>query len=447
MTDSSTSVKKSTRPFHVMAKPAGAACNLRCDYCFYLEKDLLYPDRAGIIMDEAVLDAYVRQVVESQSHLPEINFAWQGGEPTLAGLSFFQRAFALQEQYAEGKKVFNALQTNGILLDEDWAGFLKEHEVLVGLSLDGPERFHNACRKNVQGEPSFKEVMGALKILHDHEVDFNLLACVNRYTAAAPEEVYPFLRAHGVGFIQFIPVVERRVSEPQAGELSLIAPDDDRAAEVTEWSVPQGSYGSFLVSVFDQWVRRDVGRTFVQLFDITLESWLGADPSLCFFRECCGDALILERNGDLYSCDHFVYPQHRLGNILEEDLRVLSSSVQQQAFGDGKRDNLPGQCLSCPMLKLCRGECPKHRFMKDENGEEGLNYLCEDYRRYFSHTAPFMQFMAQELQHHRPPANVMAWIAGREEGVQSGRGRPNDPCPCGSGRKFKKCCGFSGKRS
>lgn len=441
MAEESKTLAQKSRPFHVMVKPAGAACNLRCDYCFYLEKDLLYPDRAGIIMEDGVLDAYVRQVVESQAHLPEINFAWQGGEPTLAGLEFFQRAITLQKQYAEGKSVYNALQTNGILLDEKWAMFLKEHEVLVGLSLDGPERFHNACRKNAQGQPSFKEVMAALQVLHDHEVDFNLLACVNRYTAAAPEEVYPFLRAHSAGFIQFIPVVERRINEPRAGELSLIAPDDEREGAVTEWSVPQGSYGRFLNAVFDQWVRRDVGTTFVQLFDITLESWLGVDPSLCFFRERCGDALILERNGDLYSCDHFVYPQHRLGNILEENLTVLSTSEQQQAFGDAKRDALPGQCQRCPMLTLCRGECPKHRFMKDENGEAGLNYLCEDYRRYFSHTAPFMQFMVEELRNHRPPANVMAWIASREQSQAVGRPRPNDPCPCGSGRKFKKCCG------
>lgn len=431
-----------------MAKPAGAACNLSCDYCFYLEKDLLYPERQGIIMSDAVLEAYVRQVVASQAHLPEINFAWQGGEPTLAGMEFFKKAFAWQEQYAEGKTVFNALQTNGILLDEDWAAFLREQDVLVGLSLDGPERFHNACRKNRQGQPTFKEVMHALEMLHDFEVDFNLLACVNRYTAAAPEEVYPFLRAHCGGFIQFIPVVERRLEAATEGELTLVAPDDEREAPVTEWSVPQGSYGSFMVSVFDQWIRRDVASIFVQLFDITLESWTGRDPSLCFFKECCGDALILERNGDLYSCDHFVYPQHRLGNILEGDLTELSTSAQQQAFGDAKRDSLPGQCRRCPALQLCRGECPKHRFMKDENGEPGLNYLCEDYRHYFSHTAPYMRFMVQELHNNRPPANVMAWIAEQEgggRGQRPGIARPNDPCPCGSGRKFKKCCGGPGR--
>lgn len=428
--------------FHVMAKPSGAACNLRCTYCFYLEKELLYPDRGSIIMDDRVLDAYVRQTIEAQAHLPVVDFAWQGGEPTLAGLDFFRKAFALQQQYAEGKEVYNSLQTNGILLDEEWADFLKEHEVLVGLSLDGPERFHNRCRQDVRGMPTFRQVMQALEVLHRKEVDFNLLACVNRYTSAAPEEVYPFLRAHGAGFIQFIPVVERRLAETVPGVLTLPAPDDPREAAVTEWSVLPHDYGRFLVSVFNQWVCRDVGSTFVQLFDVTLEAWMGMDPSLCFFKERCGDALILERNGDLYSCDHFVYPEHRLGNILETPMTQLAGSEQQRAFGDAKRDRLPGQCRSCPVLHLCRGECPKHRFLTDSQGEAGLNYLCEAYINFFAHTGPFMRFMAEEIRNQRPPAGVMAWIQAQQmESAGKRSPAPNDPCPCGSGRKFKKCCG------
>ncbi|OQB38334.1 MAG: Anaerobic sulfatase-maturating enzyme [Candidatus Hydrogenedentes bacterium ADurb.Bin179] len=432
--------------FHVMAKPVGPSCNLRCAYCFYHEKYKLYPDRTERTMSDAVLEAYIRQNIEAQQRLPEINFAWQGGEPTLAGLDFFRKATALQQQCAAGKPVHNALQTNGILIDDAWAAFLAEHKFLVGLSLDGPERFHDTYRRDMGGRPTFKRVMASMETLKRHGVDFNILACVNRETAAAPEDVYRFLRAHGSGFIQFIPIVERSLPAAGEEELTLVSPDDSAGALITEWSVRPRDYGRFLEKVFDLWVREDVGKIFVQLFDTALEAWMGYEPSLCFFRDCCGDAMVLEYNGDLYSCDHFVYPEHLLGNLLETPLANLARFPQQRAFGEAKRDRLPRQCRECPVLFVCHGECPKHRFMKTADGEPGLNYLCEAYRHFFTCVDPYMRFMANELRHQRPPANVMEWVRRQTvEAAKKAGDAPNDPCPCGSGKKFKKCCGAAGK--
>jgi len=428
--------------YHVMAKPAGPSCNLRCAYCFYLEKYKLYPDRKEPIMSEATLEAYIRQYIEGLSHLPEIHFAWQGGEPTLAGLDFFRKAVALQQQYGGGRVIHNALQTNGILIDDAWSAFLAEHNFLIGLSLDGPERFHDAFRLDAAGRGSFKRVMAALETMKRHNVEFNILACVNRQTAEAPEEVYRFLRAHGSGFIQFIPIVERSIAADDPNALTLVKPDGDIEATVTPWSVMPLQYGKFLAGVFDLWVRHDVGTVFVQLFDTALEAWMGYEPSLCFFRETCGDAMVLESNGDLYSCDHFVYPEHRLGNLHEQPLSTMARSEEQRAFGDAKRDRLPTYCNSCQFHFACRGECPKHRFTVTQDGDPGLNYLCEGYRYFFRHIDPYMQFMANELRHRRPPANVMGWVRQQESGApESAKPDPNRPCPCGSGRKYKKCCG------
>lgn len=430
-----------------MAKPVGPSCNLQCTYCFYLEKQTLYPNRVEKVMPEATLEAYIRQYTEAQQHLPEIHFAWQGGEPTLAGLEFFRKAISLQHHYACGKPVNNSLQTNGILLDDAWAEFFAEHRFLIGLSLDGPERFHDAYRRDRGGYPTFKKVMKSVALLKHYQVDFNILACVNRITAAHPDEIYPFLRAHGSGFIQFIPIVERRSRTTPPDGLTLVAPEDTREADVTEWSVSPRDYGNFLCEVFDLWVTRDVGKVFVQLFDVSLEAWMGFEPSLCFFRSCCGDALILEYNGDLYSCDHFVYPAYRLGNIHETPLRALARSQAQRRFGESKRDNLPTQCQQCPVLFACRGECPKHRFLVTSQGERGINYFCEAYKRFFNHIDPYMKFMANELRHQRPPANVMNWAKAHSLGVANTpnmlpKVMPNDLCPCGSGRKYKKCCGM-----
>lgn len=431
------------RGFHVMAKPAGPSCNLRCAYCFYLEKDVLYPGPVRHFMSDETLEQYIRQYIASQSHLPEISFAWQGGEPTLCGLDFFKKAVALQQQHNHGKIIHNAIQTNGILIDDAWAGFLAEHRFLVGLSLDGPERFHDAYRRDAADRPTFKRVMEALEILKKHKVEFNILACVNRETAEAPEEVYRFLSAYGDGFIQFVPIVERSATTPQSHGLTL-APPDAADAAVTPWSVRPQQYGRFLEGVFDVWVRRDVGKVYVQLFDNLLEAWTGYEPSLCYFQECCGNAMILEFNGDVYACDHFVYPEYRLGNLHDTPLDKLADLPAQRAFSTAKRDRLPACCRACPVLFACRGECPKHRFLTSPEGEPGLNYLCEGYRYFLNHVDPYMRFMANELRHRRPPANVMAWT--REDGATTpattGRAiSPNAMCPCGSGRKYKKCCG------
>ncbi|MBP7869146.1 MAG: anaerobic sulfatase maturase [Candidatus Hydrogenedentes bacterium] len=434
------------RAFHVMAKPVGSACNLRCAYCFYFEKYKLYPDRTERVMSDAVLESYVRQNIEAQHRLPEINFAWQGGEPTLAGLDFFRKAVAMQEQCAAGKPVHNSFQTNGILLDDAWAAFFAEKKFLIGLSLDGPERFHDAFRRDAGGGPTFRRVMTSMETLKRHGVDFNILACVNRETAKAPEEVYRFLRAHGSGFIQFVPIVERSVEPAGEDALTLVAPDDPADARVTEWSVRPRDYGFFLETIFRLWAREDVGKIFVQLFDTALEAWMGYEPSLCYFRSCCGDAMILEQNGDLYSCDHFVYPEHRLGNLLGTPLTGMAASPQQRAFGEAKRDRLPRQCRECPVLFVCHGECPKHRFMKTGDGEPGLNYLCEAYTHFYTFVDPYMRFMANELRHQRPPANIMEWV--RRQAVEAAKKagtKSNDPCPCGSGKKFKICCGATGK--
>ncbi len=427
--------------YHVMAKPVGPACNMRCLYCFYLEKYKLYPDRTERVMSDDTLEAYIRQYIEGLSHQPEIHFAWQGGEPTMAGLEFFRKAVALQQQYAGGRTIHNALQTNGILIDDAWAAFLAEHRFLVGLSLDGPERFHDAFRHDAGGNPTFKRVMTTLERLKTHEVDFNILACVNRQTADAPEEVYRFLRAHGSGFIQFIPIVERSAETDDPNELTLVKPGDDVDATVTPWSVRPEQYGRFLAAIFDLWVRQDVGTQFIQFFDTALEAWMGYEPSLCFFRSCCGDAMVLEYNGDLYSCDHFVYPENRLGNMLETPLADMARSPEQQAFGAAKRDTLPPYCRECPYHFACKGECPKHRFLSTPDGDPGLNYLCAGYRHFFEHVNPYMRFMANELRNRRPPANVMEWVRKQQDGKTADTPEPNAPCPCGSGRKYKKCCG------
>jgi len=424
-----------------MTKPIGPICNMNCTYCFYLEKDQLYPDIPKWAMPEDVLDSYVRQYIEAQD-VPEVAFAWQGGEPTLLGVDFFRKAVAFQQQYANGKHITNAFQTNGLLLDDEWCAFFAEHEFLVGLSMDGPENIHNRYRVDKAGKPTFARIMQGMECLKKHGVEFNTLTCVQRHNAYRPLEVYRFFKEVGSGFMQFIPIVERRIEQPRPDGLTLVQPADGPEAAVTEWSVPPLQYGKFLSAIFDEWVRNDVGQIFVQIFDISLQAWLGMPPGLCVFSEVCGNGMALEHNGDLYSCDHFVYPENHLGNLMEQPLAELAHSDQQRRFGEDKRDGLPRYCRECPVHFICHGECPKHRFLKTPDGEPGLNYLCEGYRYFFQHIDPFMRFMAKELQAERPPANVMAYARQLDEGgAGRERPRPNDPCPCGSGRKFKKCCG------
>lgn len=434
--------------FHIMAKPVGPACNLNCAYCFYLEKEHLYPAASESgkhalserwAMPPKVLESFIRQMIAAH-RTPEVTFAWQGGEPTLLGVDFFRRVAALQRQYANGKKINNAFQTNGILLDDEWGAFLAENGFLIGLSIDGPEQLHDRYRVDKGGHPTFERVMRGMGVLKKHGVEFNTLTCVQRHNSRHPHEVYRFLRAEGSGFLQFIPIVERAADAPGEDGLTLVTPD--REAAVTRWSVEPAAYGRFLIAIFDEWVRSDVGRTFVQIFDIALEAWMGMNPSLCVFRDTCGGGLALEHNGDLYSCDHYVYPGYRLGNIMETPLTGMVGSAFQRKFGEDKRDTLPRCCRECPVHFICHGECPKHRFLTTPDGEPGLNYLCAGYKDFFTHIDPYMRFMAAELRAGRAPANVMGYVRTQELEA-SGRREPgpNDLCVCGSGRKYKKCCG------
>jgi len=426
--------------FHVMAKPNGPICNLDCKYCFYLEKESLYPNGSDWRMSDEVLENYIRQYIESQD-VPIVTFSWQGGEPTLLGVDFFRKALTLQHKYANGKHVENALQTNGVLLDDAWGEFLKEGSFLVGLSIDGPRGMHDHYRVNKVGQPTFDKVMQGLECLKRHSVDFNTLTVVQRHNSYHPLEVYRFLKEVGSGFMQFIPIVERVAEAPSPYGLVLISPSV-KSGGVSPWSVEPIQYGRFLSAIFDEWVRNDVGKQFVQTFDVALESWLGIPQSLCVFGETCGTALAVEHNGDVYSCDHYVYPENKLGNMTRRRLRELVDSGRQQRFGQEKRDALPRYCHSCDVRFACNGECPKHRFLRTPDGEEGLNYLCQGYKLFFRHIDLYMKFMAHELQQRRAPANVMAWIRHEERGalseVRQGR---NETCACGSGRKYKRCCG------
>ena len=425
---------------HVMAKPIGPICNLDCKYCFYLEKETLYPNVAKWAMPADVLESYIRQYIEAHD-TPVVSFAWQGGEPTLLGVDYFRNIVRLQAEYAGGKQIENAFQTNGVLLDETWAAFIKENRFLVGVSIDGPRALHDAYRVDKGGQPTFDRVMRGIEILKRYGVEFNTLTTVHRGNADAPLEVYRFLREHGSGFIQFIPIVERIASQITSDGLQLIAPSFDGAAKVAPWSVEPEQFGRFLCTIFDEWVRRDVGKVFVQLFDVCLEIWTGRAASLCVFRRQCGSALAIEHCGDVYSCDHFVYPENRLGNIMESPLASLVNSPQQQAFGQAKETTLPRYCRECDVRFACNGECPKHRFMSTPDGEPGLNYLCGGYKRFFRHVDVYMRFMAAELAAHRPPANVMHWVAQSQARTAMQKAGRNDRCPCGSGSKFKHCCG------
>jgi uncharacterized protein len=423
-----------------MVKPSGPICNLDCAYCFYLEKERLYPATPSFAMDDDVLESFIRQYIESQPGTT-VSFAWQGGEPTLRGVAFFERVIALQRRFANGRTIENALQTNGVLLDDRWGRFLKANAFLVGVSIDGPADLHDRFRRDRGGGPTFGAVMRGIEVLKSHGVEFNTLTVVHRESARRPLEVYRFLKEVGSGFVQFIPVVERVADAPTEDGLTLIAPEAKARARVSEWSVTAEDYGAFLCAIFDEWVRRDVGRVYVQQFDVALESWCGMEASLCVFRETCGTALALEHNGDVYSCDHFVYPEHRLGNLRVIPLAELAASPRQAAFGEAKRDRLPAECRRCDVRFACHGECPKHRFALSHDGSRDLNYLCAAYKRFFHHIDPWMRYMANELAQGRPPANVMAWTRQHDMDAAARAAGRNDPCPCGSGRKFKHCCG------
>lgn len=437
--------------FHIMTKPIGPICNLDCRYCFYLEKENYYTSDRKLhpswAMAPETLERYIQQYIEAQpGH--EVQFAWQGGEPTLLGVTYFENVVRLQAKYANGRQIQNAFQTNGTLLDDAWGRFLADNQFLVGVSIDGPADLHDAYRVDKQQRPTFDRVLKGISVLRNHKVDFNTLTVVNRKNSQQPERVYQFLKEIGSGYIQFIPLVERNlpdISRTIDGliQLHLAKPahaDDVDSAPVTDWSVRSIDYGRFLCTVFDEWVRTDVGKVFVQHFDVALGNWYGAPGALCVFSETCGKALAMEHNGDVYSCDHYVYPEYRLGNINETSLTELVSSTEQQTFGNAKRDSLPTQCIECDVRFACHGECPKHRFTRTSTGEFGLNYLCAGYKMFFQHIDEPMKIMCQLLSQQQPPSMVMDWARRQKTVTYPVIGR-NDPCPCGSGRKAKRCCG------
>ncbi|MCX6971878.1 MAG: anaerobic sulfatase-maturation protein [Verrucomicrobia bacterium] len=403
------------KAFHVMTKPMGPICNLDCSYCFYLEKENLYPAGHNFKMTDEVLESYIRQYIDGQD-APVVTFAWQGGEPTLLGVKFFRKVVELQVRYANGKVIHNALQTNGTLLTDEWCVFFRENNFLIGLSIDGPARLHNACRVDKKGGSTYDEVLAGLRLLKKHGVEFNTLTVVNRKNVRHALDVYCFLRDIGSGFIQFIPLVERLPDkEAKALGLDLALPprqgqDEEISRRVTEWTVPLKEYGEFLCTVFDEWVQRDVGRVFVQIFDVALGNWSGQGGGLCVFNPTCGTALAMEHNGDVYSCDHYVYPQYHLGNIMNSSLGDMVGSIFQGQFGHAKSDRLPNHCRECDVRFACHGECPKHRFIRTPDGEPGLNYLCVAYKQFFRHVDPYMKEMAALLRAGRAPAEIMSLV-------------------------------------
>ncbi len=395
--------------FHVMVKPTGPLCNLDCEYCYYLEKENLYGNKTDWGMKHDVLEKFIKEYINTQA-VPVISFTWQGGEPTLLGLDFFEEAVNLQKKYANGKRIINSFQTNGLLIDDKWCRFFKDNNFLIGLSVDGPQKVHDRYRVLKGGKPTFEKVMKGLDLLKHYAVEFNTLTCVTKYSSHRAVEVYNFLKNTGSRYMQFIPIVERRATIQGDYPVSLVAQDYKDAALVTKWSVEPLQYGRFLWNIFQEWVRNDVGAVFVNLFDVALEAWTGRNPNLCVFREKCGQGLVMEHNGDLYSCDHYVYPEHKLGNIMEDSMKEMVDSDKQIKFGADKYDRLPKYCLDCEYRFACNGECPKHRSKKTPSGEEGLNYLCEGYKFFFRNIDPYMRFMAGELENERPPMNVMEWV-------------------------------------
>jgi uncharacterized protein len=396
-------------PFHIMAKPHGPICNLDCTYCYYLEKENLYAAKGrDYRMSDTVLESYIRQYIQSQP-AQHVSFAWQGGEPTLLGVPFFERVLELQKKYAGDKLVDNAFQTNGTLLDDAWGEFLARNKFLIGLSIDGPAEIHDAYRVDKGGQPTFTRVMRGLDILKKHGVEFNTLTVINRKNSYHAQKVYRFLKEIGSKYLQFIPIVEQVAAQPDPNGLVLLKPYARQQTTVSEWSVEPLQFGKFLSAVFDEWVLGDVGHVFVQIFDVALESWSGLPQTLCVFAPQCGKALAVEHNGDLYSCDHFVYPENKLGNIMERAMSGLVKSPQQTRFGNAKETALPSDCKTCDVRFACNGECPKHRFTTTASGEYGLNYLCAGYKHFFHHIDPYMRFMANELRKDGAPARVMEW--------------------------------------
>lgn len=395
------------RPLYIMTKPVGAICNLACDYCYYLEKSKLYQESPKHIMSDELLEKFIKEYIESQT-MPQVLFTWHGGETLMRPLSFYQKAMELQRKYARGRTIDNCIQTNGTLLNDEWCRFFHDNNWLVGVSIDGPQEFHDEYRKNKQGKPSFMKVMQGINLLNKHRVEWNALAVVNDFNADYPLDFYHFFKEIGCRYIQFTPIVERIFRHDDGRHLAAVEEGDNE--KLADFSVTPEQWGNFLCTIFDEWVKNDVGEYFIQLFDATLANWVGEQPGVCSLAKTCGHAGVMEFNGDVYSCDHFVFPQYKLGNIYSKTLVEMMYSDKQQQFGRNKFDSLPSQCKECQYLFACNGECPKNRFCKTATEEPGLNYLCKGYYQYFDHVAPYMDFMKKELLAERAPANIMEAI-------------------------------------
>ena len=412
------------REFQIMVKPMGAICNLDCHYCYYLQKEFLYPKETNFRMSDEVLEKFIVQQIEAAPG-PDVNFAWHGGEPTALGLGYFQTIVALQQKHRlPDKRVTNGIQTNGTLLTEEWCRFFAAEKFSVGLSLDGPRELHDGYRVDKGQKPTHKQVVRAFRLLKEHGVHCDVLCVLHDRNVRYPTQVYRFFKDLGVEFLQFLPLVERP-KEPADG--------------VGPRTVPAEAFGTFLCAVFDEWVRGDIGKIAIQIVDEAARPLAGLDHSLCIFRETCGDVPVVEHNGDFFSCDHYVEPGHRVGNIHDQHLGDLIESAKQRAFGEAKRDTLPRYCRECEVLDMCHGGCPKDRFIKTPDGEEGLNYLCAGFKRFFIHSRPYLREMVDLWEANEPIEKLMELVRAEDAKASPQVGR-NDPCPCGSGRKYKQCC-------
>ena len=392
------------KPLYVMLKPAGAHCNLACKYCYYLEKNKLYPTAQRHLMSDEMLELFTREYIEAQT-MNQVLFTWHGGEPLLRSIDFYGKALSLQQKYAGGRHIDNVIQTNGTLLTDEWCEFFAQNHWLVGISIDGPQPDHDHYRLTAAGKPSWQKVMQGIKLLKKHGVEWNAMAVVNAYNVNHPLEFYRFFKENGCQFLQFTPIIERQTRHEDGRTLASLADKDE--IPLSEASVTPEQWGYFLCAIFDEWIRKDVGKIFVEIFDCTLANWMGVSPGICAYSKECGHAGVMEHNGDVYSCDHFVFPEYKLGNIRDHSLIDMLYGEQQQEFSRLKHSSLPRQCRECDMEFACHGECPKNRFMKDKYGDSGLNYLCPGYYHYYQHVAPYMDYMKQELMSQRPPSNIM----------------------------------------
>jgi len=391
---------------YIMLKPAGALCNLRCKYCYYLEKNELYKRQGNHVITDELLEKFVKEYIEAQT-TPNILFTWHGGETLMRPISFYRRALELQRIYSHGRQIDNCIQTNGTLLNDEWCEFFKQNNFLVGVSIDGPQEFHDEYRKTGTGRPTFRDVMKGINLLNKHGVEWNALAVVNDFNADYPLDFYHFFKEIGCRYIQFTPIVERITTRPDNLRL---APGMQEEGMLADFSITAGQWGNFLCTIFDEWVHHDIGEYYIQLFDATLANWVGQAPGICTMAEECGHAGVMEFNGDVYSCDHFVFPEYKLGNLHDQTIFEMMNGQRQREFSRMKKQMLPQQCRECRFLFACHGECPKNRFVRDKYGNPGLNYLCQGYYRFFKHVVPYMDFMKNELENHRAPANVMNHI-------------------------------------